>query len=67
MLISMAVTTGEAAKALNVAPATLLRWMHEGIVEPVSTTAGGHQRWDLEDLKRQLAAHQREKSSRSQQ
>jgi excisionase family DNA binding protein len=48
------VSTGEAAEALDVTRSTLLRWMRDGRVHPASTTAGGHHRWDIADLKRQL-------------
>jgi 8-oxo-dGTP pyrophosphatase MutT (NUDIX family) len=48
------VSTGAAARALDVTRTTLLRWMHQGLVQPASTTAGGHQRWNVADLRRQL-------------
>ncbi|WP_083844732.1 helix-turn-helix domain-containing protein [Saccharomonospora cyanea] len=48
-------TTGEAAKALSVDRSTLARWLREGRVLPTEVTAGGHARWDLEDLRRQIA------------
>jgi DNA-binding transcriptional MerR regulator len=54
------VTTGEAARALDVTHSTLLRWMRAGIVRPASRTAGGHWRWDVQDLRRQLADHHRD-------
>ncbi|WP_246110399.1 MerR family transcriptional regulator [Saccharopolyspora dendranthemae] len=47
-------STGEAAKAIGVDRRTLQRWATEGAVEPALVTAGGHQRWDVEDLKAQL-------------
>lgn len=46
-------STGEAAKALGIARATLQRWANSGLVTPAWRTAGGHMRWDLEDLQRQ--------------
>jgi excisionase family DNA binding protein len=49
-------TTGEAARALSVDRSTLARWQREGKVKPAFVTAGGHARWDLEELKRQIAA-----------
>lgn len=49
------VSTGEAAKALGVARATLVRWWQRKLVEPALVTAGGHARWDVEQLKRDLA------------
>ena len=48
-------TTGQAAKILNVSLTTLQKWAHSGVLTPALTTPGGHFRWDLEDLKRQLA------------
>jgi 8-oxo-dGTP diphosphatase len=48
------VTTGQAAEALGVSAVTLQRWAHAGQVTPALTTPGGHFRWDLADLKRQL-------------
>jgi 8-oxo-dGTP diphosphatase len=48
------VPTGTAARELDVTRGTLLRWMRLGIVRPASTTAGGHQRWNVEELHRQL-------------
>jgi DNA-binding transcriptional MerR regulator len=59
------VTTGAAAKAIGVTPVTLQRWVHAGIVTPASVTAGGHFRWDLDDLREQLRAR-RASLSRSQ-
>lgn len=49
------VSTGEAAKALSVDRTTLARWVREGRVTPTSWTAGGHARWDVADLERQIA------------
>jgi predicted site-specific integrase-resolvase len=48
------VTTGVAADALGVAHNTLHQWWKKGIVEPTVVTAGGHARWDLDELKEQL-------------
>jgi excisionase family DNA binding protein len=47
-------TTGQAARLIGVHPTTLTRWTEAGKVTPALTTAGGHFRWDLDDLKRQL-------------
>ncbi|MEV1294447.1 helix-turn-helix domain-containing protein [Pseudonocardia sp. NPDC049635] len=46
----------EAAKAVGVDRTTLARWVAAGKIEPTLTTAGGHHRYDLDDLRRQLAA-----------
>lgn len=40
--------------ALSIDRSTLARWQREGRVTPAFVTAGGHARWDLEDLKRQI-------------
>ena len=50
------VTTGKAADALGVSLTTLQRWAHQGLVTPALRTAGGHFRWDLDDLRGQLNA-----------
>lgn len=49
------ISTGEAARALSVDRSTLARWQREGRVTPTRFTAGGHARWDLDDLERQVA------------
>lgn len=53
-MTSSYVTTGAAAKALGVASTTLQRWAHAGLVNPAMRTPGGHFRWDLDDLRKQL-------------
>lgn len=50
------VATGVAARELGINRFTLVRWQKAGMVTPAFVTAGGHARWDLEDLKRQLEA-----------
>lgn len=51
------VTTQQAARALNISTRTLHRWITAGIVKPSSRTAGGHFRWDVDDLRRQVERH----------
>src|SRR5215472_9337572 len=53
------VTTGKAADALGVSLTTLQRWAHQGLVTPALRTAGGHFRWDIDDLRGQLRAMDR--------
>ena len=48
------VPTGVAAKAIGVDRGTLVRWQRAGLVTPALVTPGGHARWDIEDLMRQL-------------
>ena len=51
------VSTGRAARALSIAPRTLQRYLEAGIVKPADQTAGGHYRWDVDDLRRQIRQH----------
>lgn len=48
------VSTGEAARALGIGRSTLARWHAQGLVSPELVTAGGHARWNVEDLREQL-------------
>lgn len=49
-------TTQEAADALGFKSSSTLRTaVREGRLKPAHTTPGGHYRWDLDDLRRQLA------------
>ena len=52
--VNALVTTGAAARELSVSTATLTRWVARGLVTPAVTTAGGHYRWDLDDLRGQF-------------
>jgi DNA-binding transcriptional MerR regulator len=47
-------STGEAAREIGVARRTLAAWAAGGTVRPAPYTAGGHARWDLDDLRGQL-------------
>jgi excisionase family DNA binding protein len=47
-------TTREAAHAIGVGISTLQGWAASGKITPAWRTPGGHARWDLDDLKRQL-------------
>lgn len=46
--------TGVAAKAIGVDRGTLVRWWQQHMVTPALVTPGGHARWDVDDLRRQL-------------
>lgn len=48
------VGTGEAAQKLGVSRTTLARWAAAGSITPATRTLGGHLRWDLDELRRQL-------------
>jgi hypothetical protein len=48
------VPTADAAKAIGVGRSTLARWWNDGVVKPALVTPGGHARWDVDDVKRQL-------------
>jgi excisionase family DNA binding protein len=47
-------STGEAARELGISARSLARWAQEGLITPALTTAGGHYRFELEDLRAQL-------------
>lgn len=47
-------TNGEAARELGIGASTLAHWIADGKVTPTFTTAGGHARWELADLRRQV-------------
>ncbi|GAA4845294.1 hypothetical protein GCM10023201_40620 [Actinomycetospora corticicola] len=46
--------TTQAAKVVGVNRRTLQDWVKAGLVTPTQRTAGGHARWDPEDLRRQV-------------
>jgi 8-oxo-dGTP pyrophosphatase MutT (NUDIX family) len=48
-------TTAEAAADLGIGVPTLQRWAKARKVRPAFITAGGQYRWDIDDLRRQLA------------
>lgn len=47
-------TTGEAAEAMHVHPRTFRRWVADGWITPTDVTGGGHYRWRIEEVRRQL-------------
>lgn len=49
--------TKKAALELGVDRGTLWRWWTQEVVRPAYVTAGGQARWDVVDVRRQLAAH----------
>ena len=51
--------TAQAARAVGVAKRTLQQWVTDGLLTPtVRTARGGHARWSVDDLRRQLEALQ---------
>jgi 8-oxo-dGTP pyrophosphatase MutT (NUDIX family) len=52
------VPSSRAARALGIARETLWRWQQAGHVRPAYVTPGGQARWDVDDLRRQLAYQQ---------
>lgn len=55
-------STSAAARAVGHHKNTLLRWVQTGKITPSYRTPGGHLRWDLNDLRRQLG-HPRRRPS----
>ena len=47
-------STGQAAKAIGVAPRSLSHWVTRGLIQPTLVTPGGQYRFDLDELKAQL-------------
>ena len=52
--VAVLVATGVAARELGIDRGTLVRWWQHGLVTPTIVTAGGHARWDLQELRQQL-------------
>jgi hypothetical protein len=52
-------TSSEAARALGIGKITLNRAKRAGKATPVHYTPGGHARWDIDDLRRQLGIPER--------
>ena len=47
-------TTREVASALGISRGAVLKWVVDGHLVPTLTTAGGHHRFDLDDVREQL-------------
>lgn len=52
-------TSGQLADELGISPGTVARYARQGWLVPAETTMGGHLRWDLEDVRRQMEALRR--------
>ena len=48
-------TTSEAAKILGLSRGVLASYVRRGLLKPYLTLPTGHYRWDLDDIRRQLA------------
>jgi hypothetical protein len=48
------VHTSDAAKALGISARSIARWAAEGRITPDLVTPGGHMRWSIANLRRQL-------------
>lgn len=53
------VSTAVAAAELGVSVRTLQQWAHDGAVIPDVVTPGGHARWDIDRLRRELRDQRR--------
>jgi excisionase family DNA binding protein len=49
-------TTAQLARELGVTSRTIVRWAERGWISAAETFPSGHRRWDLEDVRDQLAA-----------
>lgn len=56
MIKKRLLTTGELVDALDgaISQPTINRYAREGRLIPAEVTPGGHYRWDVEDVRRQL-------------
>lgn len=54
LIVDDLLPTGEAARRLGVNRRTLQHWARTGQVQPDYTTPGGHYRWDVDRLRRDL-------------
>lgn len=53
-MLGSLISSTVAARELGVHYSALSRWTSEGRVIPAGRTAGGHLRWNLDDLRKQL-------------
>jgi hypothetical protein len=47
-------SSGEVARRIGVAPATISAWVRQGRLVPTVTTMGGRYRWRWSDVERQM-------------
>jgi DNA-binding transcriptional MerR regulator len=48
------ITTRELARQIGLSERTIQRYRAEGLITPEIESKGGHARWDVESVKRQL-------------
>lgn|SRR4051812_3957355 len=51
-------SSGEIARRIGVAPATISAWVRQGRLVPTITTMGGRYRWHWSDVQRQMREQQ---------
>jgi hypothetical protein len=51
-------SSGEIARRIGVAPATISAWVRQGRLVPTVTTMGGRYRWRWSDVQRQMREQQ---------
>lgn len=56
-------TSSQVARELGVDRSTLHRWQAAGYIEPAEYTAGGHARWDIEQVRRQIRERREQRKS----
>lgn len=49
-------TTAQAAREIGISARTLARYAERGLLSPAVVLPSGHRRWDMADVRRQLAA-----------
>jgi predicted site-specific integrase-resolvase len=52
-------SSGEVARRIGVAPATISAWVRQGRLVPTVTTMGGRYRWRWSDVERQMREQRR--------
>lgn len=52
-------TSGQLARELGVSHRAVLKWAEQGVITPEWTTPGGHHRWDLDKVRKELRQQRR--------
>jgi Predicted transcriptional regulators len=53
-------TTAELARALGLSARTIQRYRQAGLIRPAEVSLGGHARWDVDDVREQIARLRKE-------